>query len=145
MAKMDTLKKVQLPDVKFVARTRELVQKALYELARECGSFEDFQARLRLLTVDEVSAAEQLRALLLASKPLDGRAFTIAEMRERGPILDKLEDCDDGTLLLQDTEYTLLSALLNATSWEGYNPDAVKLGDAVDNAEDVPVEEKKKR
>lgn len=92
----------------------------------------------------EGSPAEQLLALLLASPPVNGQAFTIAEMRQRGPIIDKLEALKGSApLLLEEAEHTLLAAILENATWGGYNRGAVALGDALRDAEEAQVQEKK--
>lgn len=90
----------------------------------------------------KVKAAEQLRLLLMMQPPENTKFFTIEEMRLRIPVIDKLEKAEND-VLLEDNEHGLLVNLINNATWGGVNRDAVTLADAVVNAQNVEVKEKK--
>ncbi len=93
--------------------------------------------------VQRVSAAQQL--LQLASVPSEpGKTFTIDEIRQRLPLVDKLAAAvadDDKEMLLEDSEYAILLEAIKTSTWTGVSRAALSLVEAVEAAESVEVEE----
>ena len=105
---------------------------------------------IEFTTLDEagkpqpVSAAHQL--LQLASVPSkQGETFTIDEIRQRLPLVDKLAAAakDRATeLLLEEEEYATLLQAATASTWMGVSRAALELVEAVEKAKTVAVEER---
>ena len=91
-----------------------------------------------------VSAAQQL--LQLASAPSEqGKTFTIDEIRQRLPLVEKLAAAvadDAKELLLEDSEYAILLEAVRTSTWTGVSRAALALVEAVEAAETVEVGEK---
>ena len=91
----------------------------------------------------KVSAAQQL--LLLASVPSQqGETFTINDIRQRLPLVDKLAAvAENGSdeVLLEDSEYDTLLQAVNASTWMGVSRTALELVEAVEKAETIEVKE----
>ena len=90
-----------------------------------------------------VSAAQQL--LQLASVPSkQGETFTIDEIRQRLPLVEKLAavvEAKGNEVLLEDSEYAILLQAVGASTWMGVSRTALDLVEAVEKAETVEVKE----
>lgn len=91
----------------------------------------------------KVSAAQQLQQFAsVPSKP--GETFTIDEIRERLPVVDKLAAAaqnGSNEVLLEDSEYATLMQAVSASTWMGVSRAALDLVKAVEDAETVKVAE----
>lgn len=91
------------------------------------------------------SYAETMLAVL-EGRPGPGRGFSLAEMRARLPIVDRIitaQEAEESFVLLDDAQHKKLVALLK--EYEGYLVSSyaiLEMIDAVEGAPEVEVEEK---
>ena len=94
-------------------------------------------------TLQKATAVQQLQQLVsLPSKP--GDTFTIEEIRQRLPLVDKLANAaevNSREVLLEDLEYSILLQAVQASTWMGVSRAALELVEAVEKAEDIEVAE----
>lgn len=102
---------------------------------------ERFTAREVDGTVRQMSALEQLRLLIsVPSRP--DTPFTIEDIRQRLPLVEKLEAYEkEGTkeILVEDSEFALLAQAIQQSTWSGVSRGALLLVEAIENAEMVDV------
>jgi len=110
-------KRITLPDVKFSGA--------------EIG--EDGKQRIFSLT-----AIEMLRLIAYNPGP---QGLTIPEQRKRTPLWETLEAAKDGSLLLEDAEWAILTPLVDAFPFGQTGKNIVEFGDAIANPETVSIEE----
>jgi len=88
----------------------------------------------------DITPCAELIGLVSAVPPKGQQGFTIKDIRERLKLLDQLEAAKDWVVLDQP-EYVLLRSVVEASVWARVNSSAMRLVDAVDQAEEIdPVE-----
>lgn len=84
----------------------------------------------------------------LDSPPMDDRGqprgFGAREQRKRNKVIALIEAAEDGFVLLEDSDYHELKDAVNALNFRWRSDGIEKFVDAIDNAEEVEVEPKKK-
>lgn len=71
------------------------------------------------------------------------RGFGPVEMRKRLKLIKQVEESKDNILLLEESEYNELKKCVHDQKWQVANSTIVEYLDAVENAEEVEVAEKK--
>ncbi len=97
-----------------------------------------FSARDDDGTPQSISAGQQLYRIVAFPPPQKG--LTIDDIRKRLPLCDKLAKTN-GNLLLEDSEYAILTEAFSEANWRGVSHDIVALGDALTDAESVEAEQ----
>jgi hypothetical protein len=89
----------------------------------------------------DFSTGELLKAILQQPSP-GSRGIGIEEMRKRIKVLDKVDDAKPGeTLVLEDAEYTVVSAALKAQQFFIADRRLLAAIDEIENAEEFKYDE----
>lgn len=88
-----------------------------------------------------VTDVQPVEVLLDAAYDRGERGLTIAEQRRRLPLWEKLEATKNNALFLEDAEWALLKELMDKHEFGWVHKDMIVLGDAIVNAETVPIED----
>ena len=94
------------------------------------------------LTTIDITAKELLLQALADS---GGQGFNYEDLRKRIPVSEAVEAMKKDTLLLDETQWTLLCTALETHKWGWTHRDIIRVVDAVKEADQVEVEPKKKK
>lgn len=90
-------------------------------------------------SADDTSAPHIDYSASLVSLLLNSPGMAVPELRARGKIADRIEECPDTSIVLEDAEYAILKSAVDAMSWRSAHRHIREFLDDIDQAEKVEI------